>query len=89
MREPKFRIGQIVGLRPSERDAPDAQTKTYKILRLIPRDGAGCAYAVKSILESAERIANEDELMVPRTFAPARDVSFISLTAERNAHDQA
>ena len=62
----KFRIGQLVALKPSQRHPVLRDGLEYKILRLLSGEGAQCAYSVKTITESSERVVDEDDLTLPR-----------------------
>jgi hypothetical protein len=58
----KFRIGQAVNYRPSERgqDAPDG---VYQITQQLPQGGDGnLEYRIKHSDETHERMAKESEL---------------------------
>jgi len=85
MSEHKFRIGQVVGFKSAE-GCPAPRLATYKILRLIARNGAECAYGVKTILEPAERIANQNELVELSLLSSPR-LALLPIAAERNTHD--
>jgi hypothetical protein len=61
----KFKVGQMVDFHPSQRGVP-ASARSYKILRLLPRDGIECFYRIKTIAEAFERIAKESELVQSR-----------------------
>jgi hypothetical protein len=59
----KFRVGQMVDFVPSQAGiAPTAMA--YKILRLLPNDGSGRRYQIKTIREAFERVAQECELVL-------------------------
>lgn len=61
----KFKIGQSVDFNPARATVP-ASIREYKILRMLPHEGAGeRTYRIKTIAEAFERVAKESEL-VPR-----------------------
>jgi hypothetical protein len=61
----KFKVGQMVDFTPSRSGVP-ASVRSYKILRLLPKDGIECLYRIKTIAEAFERIAKESELVHSR-----------------------
>lgn len=63
MSDYKFKIGQMVDFNPSRRGVP-AAPREYKILRLLPYDGAERLYRIKTITEPFERVARESELVI-------------------------
>ena len=61
----KFRVGQKVAF-----DAPSLQPAAlgpYEIVRLLPHDGNRFHYRIKSVAESHERVAAEDQLTAARS----------------------
>jgi hypothetical protein len=59
----KFRLGQIVYLRPDRGD-PYAPRGTYEITKQLPHDGLEFVYRIKSVHEEHERIARESQLRI-------------------------
>lgn len=57
----KFKIGQTVEFNPSRLGVP-ASSRDYKIVRLLPAEGADLQYRIKSPAEAFERVANERDL---------------------------
>lgn len=58
----KYRVGQMVDFNPSPADVT-ASVRKYKILRLLPRQGAEQRYRIKTITEPFDRIATESEIV--------------------------
>jgi hypothetical protein len=59
----KFRVGQVVDFNPSPRIGVPPSVRDYKVLKLLPNDGAGeHQYRIKTIAEAFERVAKESEL---------------------------
>jgi len=63
----KFKVGQLVDFLPSSRAVP-ASVRSYKVLRVLPREAGEQLYRIKTIAEAFERIARESELL--HTSAP-------------------
>ncbi len=57
----KFSIGQTVAFQAPGRGV-QAAIGTYEVTRLLPSDGEVLQYRIKSLRESHERIAREDQL---------------------------
>jgi len=57
----KFQVGQVVDFAPSRQSMP-ASAREYKIIRLMPAEGADNLYRIKCSVEPYERIAREREL---------------------------
>ena len=57
----KYGVGQMVDFNPGRGSMP-AESREYKVLRLMPREAGQQTYRIKSITELYERIANEPEL---------------------------
>lgn len=68
--QPKFKIGQEVSYSPAKLSMP-APSRSYKIIRPLPREGGEFMYRIKSAGEVFERVARESEIKkvpsVPRT----------------------
>jgi hypothetical protein len=62
MTEGKFKVGEMVDFYPSQRGVA-ASARAYKILRLVPADGGGRLYRIKTSVEAFERVARESELV--------------------------
>jgi hypothetical protein len=61
MSKHKFKVGQTVDYTPAQRGlAPSA--RGYKILQLMPKEGAERLYRIKAFSEVHERVARESEL---------------------------
>lgn len=60
----KFKVGQMVCLKAAVLDAAAGHAASYKILRLLPKQGHDCSYRVKTILEPDARCADQDELVL-------------------------
>ena len=57
----KFRVGQMVDFVPSKTGL-SASARSYKVLTVLPSEGGGRLYRIKTIAEVFERIARESEL---------------------------
>jgi hypothetical protein len=57
----KFKVGQLVDYNPNRMHVP-AASGGYEILRLLPMQGNEVLYRIKSMAESFERVAKEQEL---------------------------
>lgn len=57
----KFNLGQIVAFHPQGRGI-QAAAGAYEVTRLLPSDGESLQYRIKSLRETHERIAREDQL---------------------------
>jgi hypothetical protein len=57
----KFKIGQVVDYSP-DRLSVSASSRGYEIKRLLPSEGIGFLYRIKSPSESFERVAKEQDL---------------------------
>jgi hypothetical protein len=55
----KFKIGEIVILRPVSRNVPGG---AYEVTKQLPHNGREFEYRIKSASESHERVASESEL---------------------------
>ncbi len=62
----RFQVGQIVQYSQKKLAGNQAQG-AFRIERLLPPDGADPQYRIKSIGETAERVAVESELSEGRT----------------------
>lgn len=62
MSSPKFKVGQMVDFVPGRIGVP-ASARTYKVLKLLPKDGVERLYRIKTIAEAFERVAKESELV--------------------------
>lgn len=58
----KFKVGQMVDFLPSNRSVP-ASVRSYKVLRVLPKEAGEQRYRIKTIAEAFERIARESELL--------------------------
>ncbi len=58
----KFRVGQLVAFGLSEDGELPEIRRSYKVLQLLPCDGADYAYRVKTITEANHRVAREAEI---------------------------
>jgi hypothetical protein len=58
----RYKVGQMVDLIPSHLGVT-ASSRSYKIVRLLPREGGQHLYRIKTIAEAFERIAKESELV--------------------------
>ena len=61
MAEHKFKVGQMVDLTPIRGTIPAAD-RSYKVIRLLPRESGEQLYRIKTIVEAFERVAKESEL---------------------------
>jgi hypothetical protein len=57
----KFKVGQLVDYSPN-RMSIAGSSRGYKIMRLLPREGAELLYRIKSPAEAFERVAKEQDL---------------------------
>jgi hypothetical protein len=57
----KFKIGQEVSFSPAKLSMP-ASSRSYKIVRRLPREGGEFMYRIKSATELFERVARESEI---------------------------
>ncbi len=55
----KYRVGQIVTLETPAVAAPH-ESRTYKIIQLLPAVWGGTRYRIKSVVEETDRIVSED-----------------------------
>jgi len=62
----KFSVGQMVDFLPSNSAVP-ASVRSYRVLRILPRDSGEQLYRIKTIAEAFERIAKESELLYTST----------------------
>jgi hypothetical protein len=58
MAQHKFKVGQFVDYKPGRLSS----ASRYKVLRLLPAEGADLLYRIKSVDETFERVAKEHEL---------------------------
>jgi hypothetical protein len=68
----KYKVGQEVSFSPGKLSMP-ASSRTYKIIRQLPREGGELMYRIKSAAELFERVARESEIMRPYTAAARRE----------------
>jgi hypothetical protein len=57
----KFKVGQVVDYSP-DRMSVSPSSRGYEIKRLLPSEGVGFLYRIKSPTESFERVAREQDL---------------------------
>lgn len=57
----RFKIGQLVDYNPGKAGLP-ASARGYKITQLLPSEGIGLQYRIKSDTETFERVAAERDL---------------------------
>lgn len=60
----KFKIGQEVTFSPAKLSMP-ASSRSYKVVRRLPREGGEFMYRIKSAAELFERVARESEIKRP------------------------
>ncbi len=69
----KFKVGQIVSLRPALRNE---MIQAYEIVRSLPDDGTGVRqYRIKGVTTSSERVVREMEIFAydpPASAGPGR-----------------
>jgi len=58
----KYKIGQEVSFSPAKLSMP-ASSRSYKIVRRLPREGGEYMYRIKSAAELFERVARESEIV--------------------------
>jgi hypothetical protein len=58
----KFSVGQSVRFSPDRNQREIAVRGSFTVVRLLPEDGSGFQYRVKSQLDGHERVAREDQL---------------------------
>jgi hypothetical protein len=68
----KFRIGQEVSFSPAKLSLPSS-SRSYKIVRRLPREGGEFMYRIKSAAELFERVARESEIKKLSSSAGAHD----------------
>ncbi|HUA50761.1 MAG TPA: hypothetical protein VMB81_01280 [Candidatus Sulfotelmatobacter sp.] len=61
MQAPKFHVGDTCHFRPSAFDRVDWQG-FYEVVRLLPAEGSGQQYRIKSVADGHERVATEAQL---------------------------
>lgn len=57
----KFKIGQEVSFSPAKLSMPSS-SRSYKVVRRLPREGGEFMYRIKSATELFERVARESEI---------------------------
>lgn len=57
----KYKIGQDVLFSPAKLSMP-ASSRSYKVVRRLPREGGEYMYRIKSATELFERVARESEI---------------------------
>jgi hypothetical protein len=62
MSQHKFKVGQEVSFSPAKLSMP-ASSRSYKIIRHLPREGGEYTYRIKSAAEQFERVARESEIL--------------------------
>lgn len=59
----QFKLGQLVDYNPGKGSVP-ASARGYKIVQLLPGEGNGLQYRIKSETETFQRVAAERDLTV-------------------------
>jgi hypothetical protein len=62
MPEPKFAVGEKVLYSPDVTQDRQSGTSFFEVVRLMPDEGAGLSYRIRSVTDGHERIAREHQL---------------------------
>ncbi len=63
----KFKVGQLVTLRPSAQEGAAACGRQYKIQQILPGEHGGHAYRIKTITEANDRLVMEGDIVLLRS----------------------